>query len=219
MSPTTCAPRPKAEAVYEVDRFHPWRLALPHSRLRRSHSCAARPARGALVRQGRAGGLAWQHMPSHIFFALGMWGRTRSRRTPASLATARAHGDGGYHSRDLAGLCVFAGGPAPGCRAADTLRRRTTSAGATKDNRIRLPTHAPCGSWRPSRRWSRRPLASQQRRHCVNRYFARQRLCARDHASAIGDPAEARVSLAQRRARIMRARRRARLQRPIRTAW
>ena len=38
-----------------------------------------------------------QHMPSHIFFALGMWDDAIAANI-ASLDTARAQGDGGYHS-------------------------------------------------------------------------------------------------------------------------
>src|SRR5258708_19805070 len=76
-------------------------------------------------------------MPSHIFFALGMWDDAIAANA-ASLATARAHGDGGYHS--LLWL-VYAYLQEDRRQDAEPLIRSVAHdvrAGATKDNRIRL---------------------------------------------------------------------------------
>src|SRR5258708_27300761 len=76
-------------------------------------------------------------MRSHIFFALGMRDDAIAANA-ASLATARAHGDGGYHS--LLWL-VYAYLQEDRRQDAEPLIRsvaRDVRAGATKDNRIRL---------------------------------------------------------------------------------
>ncbi len=87
----------EAETVYQIDPTHPGALHyLIHAyddpvhaplglRAARLYSEVAPAASHAL------------HMPSHIFFALGMWDDAIAANL-ASLATARAQGDGGYHS-------------------------------------------------------------------------------------------------------------------------
>jgi len=87
----------EAEAVYQTDPTHPGALHyLIHAyddpvhaplglRAARLYSEVAPAASHAL------------HMPSHIFFAMGMWDDAIAANI-ASLETARAQGDGGYHS-------------------------------------------------------------------------------------------------------------------------
>jgi tetratricopeptide (TPR) repeat protein len=85
-----------AETVYEKNPKHPGALHyLIHSyddpehaplglRAARSYGSVARSASHA------------QHMPSHIFFALGFWEDSIAANT-ASMKTARDEGNGGYH--------------------------------------------------------------------------------------------------------------------------
>jgi tetratricopeptide (TPR) repeat protein len=77
----------EAEAVLKVDPLHPGALhylihGLPAARLYGKVAPAAAHA---------------QHMPSHIFFALGMWDDAIAANS-ASLQTARAQGDRAYHA-------------------------------------------------------------------------------------------------------------------------
>src|SRR5258708_7256282 len=145
-------------------------------------------------------------MRSHIFFALGMRDDAIAANA-ASLATARAHGDGGYHS--LLWL-VYAYLQEDRRRDAEPLIRSVAHdvrAGATKDNRIRLAYAR--AMWLVETRGADGPDA----RSPVNSagvasigYFAALDFARGITASAIGNPAEARVSLAQLRARIDAAR-------------
>ena len=85
-----------AEEVFEANRKHPGALHyLIHAyddpvhaplglRVARIYGTVARGASHA------------QHMPSHIFFALGMWEDSIAANT-ASMKTARDAGSGGYH--------------------------------------------------------------------------------------------------------------------------
>src|SRR6266403_1136177 len=87
----------EAEAVYEVDRSHPGALHyLIHAYDDPIHAPLGLRAARLYGKLAPAASHA-QHMPSHIFFALGMWDEAIAANV-ASLATARAHGDGGYHS-------------------------------------------------------------------------------------------------------------------------
>jgi len=192
----------EAEAVYEIDRFHPGALHyLIHAyddpihaplglRAARSYGSVAPAASHA------------QHMPSHIFFALGMWDDAIAANA-ASLATARAHGDGGYHSLIWLVYAYLQEGrrkdAVPLIRSvADDVR-----AGATKDNRIRLAYAR--AMWLVETRAADGPDA----RSPVDSagiasigYFAAHDFARGITAAAIGNAAEARGSLAQLRARI-----------------
>ena len=147
-----------------------------------------------------------QHMPSHIFFALGMWDDAIAANA-ASLATARAHGDGGYHS--LLWL-VYAYLQEDRRQEAELLIRsvaRDVRAGATKDNRIRLAYAR--AMWLVETRAADGPDA----RSPVDSagiasigYFAAHDFARGIAAAAGGNAAEARVSLAQLQARIDAAR-------------
>jgi hypothetical protein len=87
----------EAEAVYEINPRHPGALHyLIHAYDDPIHApLGLRAAR----RYGNIAGAAphAQHMPSHIFFALGLWDDAIEANV-ASLATARAQGHGGYHA-------------------------------------------------------------------------------------------------------------------------
>ena len=87
----------EAEAVYEVNPRHPGALHyLTHAYDDPVHApLGLRAAR----RYGKVAPAAShaQHMPSHIFFALGMWDDAIEANI-ASLATARSQGRGGYHA-------------------------------------------------------------------------------------------------------------------------
>ena len=99
----------EAEAVYEIDPRHPGALHyLVHAYDDPVHApLGLRAAR----RYGKVAPAAAhaQHMPSHIFFALGMWDDAIEANI-ASLATARSQGQGGYHALEwLAYACLQQG--------------------------------------------------------------------------------------------------------------
>jgi tetratricopeptide (TPR) repeat protein len=127
----------EGEAVYEINRDHPGALHyLIHAYDDPIHApLGLRAAR----RYGKVAPAAShaQHMPSHIFFALGMWDDAIQANV-ASLKIARAQHDGGYHS--LVWL-TYAYLQEDRRRDAEQLVRSVAhdvAAGPTKDNRIRL---------------------------------------------------------------------------------
>ena len=127
----------EAEAVYEVDKRHPGALHyLIHAYDDPIHApLGLRAAR--LYGKVAPGASHAQHMPSHIFFALGMWDDAIYANV-ASLRIARAQHDGGYHS--LVWL-TYAYLQKDRRREAEELVRSVAhdvDAGPTKDNRIRL---------------------------------------------------------------------------------
>ncbi len=196
----------EAEAVYEVDRSHPGALHyLIHAYDDPIHAPLGLRAARLYGKLAPAASHA-QHMPSHIFFALGMWDEAIAANV-ASLATARAHGDGGYHS--LLWL-VYAYLQEDRRREAEPLIRsvaRDVRAGATKDNRIRLAYAR--ATWLVETRSAdgpdvRSPVDSAGIASIG--YFAAHDFARGITAAAAGSTAEAQVSLAQLRARIEGAR-------------
>ena len=86
----------EAEAVYEVSKRHPGALHyLVHAYDDPVHAPLGLRAARLYGKVAPAASHA-QHMPSHIFFALGMWDDAIEANI-ASLATARSQGQGGYH--------------------------------------------------------------------------------------------------------------------------
>lgn len=85
-----------AESVYQKNPLHPGALHyLIHAYDDPVHApLGLRPARvyGSVARSASHA----QHMPSHIFFALGMW-EDANRANADSMKTARDEGTGGYH--------------------------------------------------------------------------------------------------------------------------
>ena len=193
----------EAEAVYEIDRQHPGALHyLIHAYDDPIHApLGLRAAR----RYGKVAPAAShaQHMPSHIFFALGMWDDAIEANV-ASLKTARAQGDRGYHS--LLWL-QYAYLQEDKRREADQLVQsvdQDVAAGPGKENRARL-AHARA-MWLVDTRGSEAPGARSpvDSSGIANiNYFA-----AYDFARGITaeKPSEARAALGQLRARIENAR-------------
>lgn len=85
-----------AESVYQENPLHPGALHyLIHAYDDPVHApLGLRPARvyGSIAKSASHA----QHMPSHIFFALGMW-EEANRANADSMKTARDEGTGGYH--------------------------------------------------------------------------------------------------------------------------
>jgi len=87
----------EAEAVYEIDKHHPGALHyLIHAYDDPIHAPLGLRAARLYGKVAPAAAHA-QHMPSHIFFALGMWDEAIAANV-ASLKISRAEGDGGYHA-------------------------------------------------------------------------------------------------------------------------
>jgi tetratricopeptide (TPR) repeat protein len=87
----------EAEAIYQIDPSHPGALHyLIHAYDDPVHAPLGLRAARLYGEVAPAASHAL-HMPSHIFFALGMWDDAIAANI-ASLETARAQGDGGYHS-------------------------------------------------------------------------------------------------------------------------
>jgi tetratricopeptide (TPR) repeat protein len=87
----------EAESIYEVNKRHPGALHyLVHAYDDPVHAPLGLRAARLYGKVAPAASHA-QHMPSHIFFALGMWDDAIEANI-ASLATARSQGHGGYHA-------------------------------------------------------------------------------------------------------------------------
>ena len=85
-----------AEEVYKKNPLHPGALHyLIHSYDDPEHASLGLRAARAYGTVARSASHA-QHMPSHIFFALGLWDDSIAANT-ASMKTARDEGGGGYH--------------------------------------------------------------------------------------------------------------------------
>jgi tetratricopeptide (TPR) repeat protein len=127
----------EAQAVYEVDNHHPGALHyLIHAYDDPIHAPLGLRAARLYGKVAPAASHA-QHMPSHIFFALGMWDDAIEANV-ASLKIARAQHDGGYHS--LVWL-TYAYLQEDRRQEAEELIRsvaRDVDAGSTMENRIRL---------------------------------------------------------------------------------
>jgi tetratricopeptide (TPR) repeat protein len=85
-----------AEAIYKKNPLHPGALHyLIHSYDDPAHASLGLRAARAYGTVARSASHA-QHMPSHIFFALGLWEDSIAANA-ASMKTARDEGGGGYH--------------------------------------------------------------------------------------------------------------------------
>ncbi|MGC1387808.1 MAG: hypothetical protein WA807_07370 [Steroidobacteraceae bacterium] len=194
----------EAEAVYEIDRQHPGALHyLIHAYDDPIHApLGLRAAR----RYGKVAPAAphAQHMPSHIFFALGMWDDAIEANV-ASLKTARALGDRGYHSLLWLEYAYLQQDKRREAQQLVQSVAQDVAAGPDKDNRARL-AHARA-MWLVDTRGSAAPDARSpvDSSGIANiNYFA-----AYDFArgiTAADKPGEARAALEQLRARIESAR-------------
>ncbi len=127
----------EAEAVYDIDKHHPGALHyLIHAYDDPIHAPLGLRAARLYGKVAPAASHA-QHMPSHIFFALGMWDDAIDANV-ASLRIARAQHEGGYHS--LVWLTYAYLQKDRRHEAEDLVRSvaHDVDAGPTKDNRIRL---------------------------------------------------------------------------------
>ncbi len=126
-----------AEAVLQIDPRHPGALHyLIHATDDPLHAPLGLQAARLYGKVAPAASHA-HHMPSHIFFALGLWDEAIDANV-ASLTVGRAHGDPSYHSLLwLTYAYLQEDKQAP----AEELVRSVAAdvaAGATKDNRARL---------------------------------------------------------------------------------
>ncbi|HEY1313148.1 MAG TPA: hypothetical protein VGE92_04690 [Steroidobacteraceae bacterium] len=127
----------EAEEVYEKDRHHPGALHyLIHAYDDPIHAPLGLRAARLYGKVAPAASHA-QHMPSHIFFALGMWDEAIAANL-ASLKIARAQNDGGYHSLVWLTYAYLQEGRR--AEAQQLIRSVAHDVGTapTKDNRIRL---------------------------------------------------------------------------------
>jgi tetratricopeptide (TPR) repeat protein len=127
----------EAEAVYEINPNHPGALHyLIHAYDDPVHApLGLRAAR----RYGKVAGAAShaQHMPSHIFFALGRWDDAIEANV-ASLATARAQGGGGYHALQWLNYAYLQEGRRQEAANLVKIVEADVAAGANQDNRSTL---------------------------------------------------------------------------------
>ena len=127
----------EAEAVLQVDPRHPGALHyLIHATDDPVHAPLGLAAARLYGKVAPAASHA-QHMPSHIFFALGLWDDAIEANL-ASLKVGRAHGDPSYHS--LLWLAYSYLQKDRRSEAEELVRSvaKDVAAGATKDNRARL---------------------------------------------------------------------------------
>jgi tetratricopeptide (TPR) repeat protein len=127
----------EAEAVYEVDRHHPGALHyLIHAYDDPIHAPLGLRAARLYGKVAPAAAHA-QHMPSHIFFALGMWDEAIAANV-ASLKISRAEGDGGYHALLWLTYAYLQEGKRQEAEELVRSVARDVGAQPTKENRVRL---------------------------------------------------------------------------------
>jgi len=127
----------EAEEVFDRDRHHPGALHyLIHAYDDPIHAPLGLRAARLYGKVAPAASHA-QHMPSHIFFALGMWDDAIAANV-ASLKIARAQHDGGYHSLVWLTYAYLQQDRRPEAEQLIRSVAHDVDAGPTKDNRIRL---------------------------------------------------------------------------------
>ncbi len=193
----------EAEAVYDLDNHHPGALHyLIHAYDDPIHAPLGLRAARLYGKIAPAAAHA-QHMPSHIFFALGLWDEAIEANV-ASLKISRAQGDGGYHALLWLTYAYLQEGRRQEAEALVRSVAHDVAAQPTKENRIRLADAR--AIWLVETRGAE----GSDARSAVDSggiasigYFA-----AQDFARGItaANPAEARLALEQLRARIEAAR-------------
>jgi tetratricopeptide (TPR) repeat protein len=127
----------EAEEVYQKDRHHPGALHyLIHAYDDPIHAPLGLRAARLYGKVAPAASHA-QHMPSHIFFALGMWDDAIAANV-ASLKIARAQHDGGYHSLVWLTYAYLQENRRTEAEQLIQSVAHDVEAGPTQDNRIRL---------------------------------------------------------------------------------
>jgi tetratricopeptide (TPR) repeat protein len=195
----------EAEAVYDVDRHHPGALHyLIHAYDDPVHAPLGLRAARLYSKVAPAASHA-QHMPSHIYFALGLWDDAIAANI-ASLKVSRAEGDGGYHA--LLWLEYAYLQKNMRSEAAELVRSvaHDVSTGPTRENRLRLAFAR--ATWLAETGGENGPDAltivdSSDVTFFV--YFAVHDFVRGLGAAAHGDLAGARVALAQLRSRYEHA--------------
>lgn len=127
----------EAEAVYEIDKHHPGALHyLIHAYDDPVHAPLGLRAARLYGRVAPSASHA-QHMPSHIFFALGMWDEAIDANIK-SLDIARAQHDTGYHSLVWLTYAYLQENKRAEAEKLILSVARDVQVHPTKDNRIRL---------------------------------------------------------------------------------
>ncbi len=196
----------EAEAVLQINPHHPGALHyLIHATDDPLHAPLGLQAARLYGKVAPAASHA-QHMPAHIFFALGMWDEAIAANV-ASLRISRSEGDGGYHSLLwLEYAYLQKNQPAD----AEPLIRSVegdVSTHATKDNRLRLANAR--ATWLIETRGAAGPDADvpvDSSGITAIGYFAEHDFARGITAAAAGNAPAASAALAQLRARIEAAR-------------
>lgn len=191
----------EAEAVYEQDQRHPGALHyLIHAYDDPVHAPLGLRAARLYAKVAPAASHA-QHMPSHIFFALGMWDDAIETNI-GSLKVSRAEGDGGYHALLWLEYAYLQKNQRPEAEVLVRSVAHDVEVSATKDNRLRLAFAR--ATWLVETRGDTGPDA----RTPVDStgvtsmgYFAAHDFARGITAAARGDLIEARAALAALRAR------------------
>jgi tetratricopeptide (TPR) repeat protein len=195
----------EAEAAYDVDQHHPGALHyLIHAYDDPIHApLGLRAAR--LYGKVAPDAAHAQHMPSHIFLALGMWPEAIEANV-ASLKISRTQGDPGYHALVWLTYAYLQENKRQQAEELVWSVAHDVGAHSTKENRIRLAYLR--AIWLVETRGAEGPNV----RSAVDSagiasigYFAAHDF-ARGITAAATDPAEAQSALAQLRARTEAAR-------------
>jgi tetratricopeptide (TPR) repeat protein len=127
----------EGEAVFQRDRHHPGALHyLIHAYDDPIHAPLGLRAARLYGTVAPAASHA-QHMPSHIFFALGLWDDAIAANV-ASLKISRAEHDGGYHALVWLTYAYLQENRRPQAEQLIQSVVHDVEAGPTKDNRVRL---------------------------------------------------------------------------------
>jgi len=191
----------EAEAVYEIDRHHPGALHyLIHAYDDPIHAPLGLRAARLYSRVAPQAEHA-QHMPSHIFFALGLWDDAIEANS-ASLKISRAEGEGGYHALLWLEYAYLQKNMRP--EAAELVRSvaHDVEVNPTRENRLRLAFAR--ATWLVETRAAAGPdanLAVDSSGIISFGYFAVHDFARGISAAAAGDLAGARFALTQLRAR------------------
>ncbi len=195
----------EAEAVLQVEPRHPGALHyLIHATDDPVHAPLGLAAARLYGNVAPAASHA-HHMPSHIFFALGMWDDAIEANV-ASLKVGRAHGDPSYHALLWLAYSYLQEDRRPEAEELVRSVAKDVAAGATKDNRARLSYAR--AMWLVETRGTEGPDALTPVDNAgitsIN-YFAAHDF-ARGITAAAERPLDAKAALAQLQGRIEAAR-------------
>ena len=191
----------EAEAVYEIDRHHSGALHyLIHAYDDPVHAPLGLRAARLYSRVAPQAEHA-QHMPSHIFFALGMWDDAIESNS-TSLKISRAEGEGGYHALLWLEYAYLQKNMHPQAEALVRSVAHDVSTSPSKENRLRLAFAR--ATWLVETRAAAGPdanLTVDSSGITSFGYFAVHDFARGIAAAVAGDAAAARAALTQLRAR------------------